>query len=139
MIGTWTDFTYNIALVLIWGLAESAITIVAASIPFLRMLVREVSSGYASRGKYTGNSYQLQHQSHGPSSGTRSKVKADPGIYETEIGRNDDTGSDKSILGDKDAQTAGQIVQTQEVRVEYGDSSDEASLRDNKLEAGTAR
>ncbi|PSN70690.1 hypothetical protein BS50DRAFT_443397, partial [Corynespora cassiicola Philippines] len=38
MIGTWTDFTYNIALVLIWGLAESAITIVAASIPFLRML-----------------------------------------------------------------------------------------------------
>ncbi|KAF2177986.1 hypothetical protein K469DRAFT_532267, partial [Zopfia rhizophila CBS 207.26] len=44
LIGAWADFTYNIADVLIWGLSESTIIIVAASIPFLCLFVKEVSS-----------------------------------------------------------------------------------------------
>ncbi|KAF2014033.1 hypothetical protein BU24DRAFT_452802 [Aaosphaeria arxii CBS 175.79] len=126
-IGTWADFTFNIAEVLIWGLAESSITIVAASIPFLRLLVREVQSKSGSSAKKSGaTSYHLHDRSKG-TLGTRSNIKAQGHVYEHELGKKDDDGSDKSILGESRG-NQGQILQTQEIRVEYGESTDDNSM-----------
>ena len=117
----------------IWGNAESAVTIIAASIPILRVLVREVrstarryyvskeggtgSSGLRSRtGRNTqhntvvisgGNLTSSRHHSHVPS-----KVQ--------------DDSSDKSILSDgpysKNAN--GRIVRTNEINVAYQSRKD---------------
>jgi hypothetical protein len=106
-IGTWLDFTYNSADVLIWGLSETSITIVAASIPFLRVLVREKSSH--------GRSYQLGSSSHPYDVSSRSKSA---GFHmEPVVKRKTDESSDKSILNEAGP---GGIVQTNEIRIEYG-------------------
>ncbi|OSS49881.1 hypothetical protein B5807_05895 [Epicoccum nigrum] len=49
LIGTWADFTYSIAGDLIWAITESAITIIAASIPFIRLMVKDISTRGDSR------------------------------------------------------------------------------------------
>jgi len=108
----------------IWGNAESAVTIIAASIPILRVLVREVRSTarryYVSKEGGTGSNTQhntvvisggnltsSRHHSHVPS-----KVQ--------------DDSSDKSILSDgpysKNAN--GRIVRTNEINVAYQSRKD---------------
>ncbi|KAH7121084.1 hypothetical protein B0J11DRAFT_56634 [Dendryphion nanum] len=132
-IGTWKDFTFNIAEVLIWGLAESAITIMAASIPFMRLLIREVSSRSGSNGrsnkKSSANTYQLQDRSHHSNLGNKTKAETD--IYHKQLAGKDDEGSDKSILGEARGYQ-GKIMQTSEVRIEYGDGGDDFSVRNDK-------
>ncbi|KAK3317380.1 hypothetical protein B0T19DRAFT_434879 [Cercophora scortea] len=51
------DFTYNGYILIMWGSAEVAITIMAASIPVLRVLIRDVGMG--TRRPYSGNEGDL--------------------------------------------------------------------------------
>nr|MCV5142752.1 hypothetical protein [Escherichia coli] len=44
-----SNFTFDSVNLVIWGIAESAITIVAASIPILRALLKEATRGTGSR------------------------------------------------------------------------------------------
>ncbi|KAI1386717.1 uncharacterized protein F4822DRAFT_431585 [Hypoxylon trugodes] len=115
----------------IWYVAESATTIIAASIPVLRALIKEISSSVDRYTRSTGKS------------GVKSQSKATPrglhasNVVTTVVGSrrdpNDphaDASSDKSILdaGRAPAKTSpGRIVQTQEVRLSYHDRSDNDS------------
>ncbi|KAF2009084.1 hypothetical protein BU24DRAFT_468476 [Aaosphaeria arxii CBS 175.79] len=49
--GNFTDMPYQIADLLIWSNAESAVTIMAASIPFFRVLFRNVGASWRGEGK----------------------------------------------------------------------------------------
>jgi hypothetical protein len=121
-VGTWTDFTYNTADTLIWALAEASITIVASSIPFLRLIVREVSSKSGSqsrsrtRTRTSGNRLSLVELTSGR------KTKRGVGV---EAQRKDDDGSEKSILAASLGQV-GKIMQTSEVKIEYEENGYEA-------------
>lgn len=116
----------------IWYVAESAVTIIAASIPVLRALIKEISSSIDRYGRSTGDKTGLK--SH-PRSTPRCLHASN--VITTIIGsRRDpqdpqgDADSDKSIL---DAGRApgklepGRIVQTQEIRLSYHDRSDHDS------------
>ncbi|KAK3377400.1 hypothetical protein B0T24DRAFT_701862 [Lasiosphaeria ovina] len=50
------DFTYYESEVVIWGTVETAVAIMAASVPFLRVLVVEAQSAYARRDGVSGGS-----------------------------------------------------------------------------------
>ncbi|KAF2175453.1 hypothetical protein K469DRAFT_680029 [Zopfia rhizophila CBS 207.26] len=119
-VGTWQDFTFNTAEVLIWGLSESAITIVAASIPFLRVLVREASSKGGS-GPYHHSDTTQSAQTNRTNS---LSCKSRPNGYGNPERKNGYEGSDKSILGEPE-EYLGAIVKTNEVRIEYAEGSDE--------------
>ncbi|KAF2865260.1 hypothetical protein BDV95DRAFT_507702 [Massariosphaeria phaeospora] len=140
LIGTWTDFTYNIGSVLIWGLAESSIIIVAASVPFLRLLAKEVSSrsgsGSRSRSRSQGirNTFRLTNRSKsGGVISSAGRVKTQIEAYGDKP--KDDEGSDKSILGEARADK-GKIMQTNEVRIEFGESGDDVSHHDGQSGKG---
>ncbi|UPX11265.1 uncharacterized protein EKO05_0001879 [Ascochyta rabiei] len=136
LIGTWADFTYNIGDVLIWAITESAITIIAASIPFIRLMMKDLSSrgasgGDPSAGNAAGSSYVLADQS-GASGGRRSVMgtktdcKAHASVYGKEVGKlKGDDESDRSIL--REVREDGRITQTHEVTVAYSESGDDAS------------
>ncbi|KAK5654592.1 hypothetical protein OQA88_7221 [Cercophora sp. LCS_1] len=85
----------------IWGNAESCVTIIAASIPILRVFAREVKTKY-----YTTN--RVDTRAYATKNGTRNN---------TVVGREkqDDWSSNKSII----VEERGRIVQTNEVAVEY--------------------
>lgn len=124
LIGTWADFTYNIADVLIWAITESAITIVAASIPFLRPMMKHISSRGGSRGASNGytESHKLDDRLGGSRSlGTKANIEAQP--VSNEGGADDD--SDRSIL--REMRDCGKITKTREVTVEYSESGDDSS------------
>jgi len=100
--------------VAIWGAAEIATTVMAACLPVLRVLLRQVTS-----------SAQQYHSSFEPVSnlhvkGTRATttVTAAENPLKSHAGKDDDTGSDKSIL-ERSAGVGKQIVQTSEVIVEF--------------------
>ncbi|ORY01418.1 hypothetical protein BCR34DRAFT_605914 [Clohesyomyces aquaticus] len=127
------DPTYGFAGILIWTMVETAITIIAASIPFLRVLVRDsTSAGRAS--KPTGHSYQL-HSTPGKIMSSRVQ-RRDRG--------NDDL-SDKSILGASDSGTAlpsadtGGIMKQQEIHVEWEGSDVELQSRRASQSVGARR
>ncbi|KAJ8113021.1 hypothetical protein OPT61_g4754 [Boeremia exigua] len=140
LIGTWADFTYNIADVLIWAMTESAITIVAASIPFMRLMMQDLTSRGGSRGRSYGNtgSYQLKDRpSAGHSIGTKTEIKAQPAAYYKDTTRvKSDDQSDRSIL--RDAKDAENITQTREVTIAYSESGDDASNDDRLAIRDTA-
>lgn len=114
----------------IWGNAESCVTIVAASIPVLRVLIRDVATTaarryYASSGSQGGTKALKSQNTHvAASSARRSRID--------NLARKEDDSSDRSIL---DGQTgvgvavcdntlpihhpSGQIMRTDEVAVEY--------------------
>lgn len=139
------DFSTKATTLVIWYTAEAATTIVAASIPVLRALIKELhSSGanYISREKYGsgrhgGSGMGATGRSH-HSKGMNSK-KGDSALHTSRVVTtvtghckkhpydvHGDTGSDKSIL---EATTEpGKIVQTQEVRLSYHDRSDNDSM-----------
>lgn len=132
LIGTWADFTYNIADVLIWAMTESAITIVAASIPFMRLMMKDITSRGASRDQSYGNtgSYRLADRpGMGRNMGTKTAIKAQTNVYgkATSHVKSDDE-SDKSIL--RDAKDNGRITQTNEVTIAYSESGYDASNDD---------
>ncbi|KAH7009008.1 hypothetical protein EDB80DRAFT_683986 [Ilyonectria destructans] len=112
----WADFTYSSANLLIWAASETAVTIIAASIPFLRLALKEVSHKTKSG---TGQIYSLAQFSSQKSQkcGTKSRTTERVDIEATRTGNQDD-GSDRSILGDLRC-TDNAIVQTTEISVEY--------------------
>ncbi len=128
----------------IWFAAEPATTIIAASIPVLRALIKELhTSGakYFSGEKY-GSGRRDESGVKGPArshtKGSGSK-KGDSAFHTSRVvttvtGRgtkypydvHGDTGSDKSIL--EATAEPGKIMQTQEVRLSYHDRSDNDSM-----------
>jgi len=101
-----SDTTANL---LIWSGSESAVTISAASIPFLRLMIKEVSNA----GRYYAEDYGL-----GPISGRNVVIESDRTRKSSR--RNDDRRSDRSdrsIFGD--GIPGNGIMQTDEVVIEY--------------------
>ncbi|CAK7216099.1 hypothetical protein SBRCBS47491_002717 [Sporothrix bragantina] len=85
-----TDPSYTVQLV-IWGVAESAITIIAASIPILRALLRDdkMSNGQQSEAEIelnTGN-WNLSGTSNLPDINNINNVASDPGRGSSALGR----------------------------------------------------
>ncbi|KAF6814460.1 hypothetical protein CSOJ01_04011 [Colletotrichum sojae] len=127
------DFTYDGSDLVIWGTAESGVTIVAASIPVLRVLVRDVAS---SARKYYGGSSGTR------TNGSRFGVARSNTVTVTTTTANNshhgasrkgstrrkdklaDDRSDRSILGGEEELEFGKIVKTHEVVVQYDRRSD---------------
>ncbi|KAH6638434.1 hypothetical protein C7974DRAFT_391600 [Boeremia exigua] len=130
LIGTWADFTYNIGDVLIWAITESAITIMAASIPFMRLMVQDFTSRGDSKGPSFGNtgSYRLEDT---PRSGRRIGMRTDISAQKKgldTIALEGDDQSDRSIL--RDAKDCDRITTTREVTVAYSEHGDDSSADD---------
>ena len=103
---------------LIWSGAESTATIVGASIPFLRVLVKEAKS--------TGDSYNLKNLTGKRGTGNASRIgRPNEKMYN----RHQDDGSDRSILGGEPGKLSGHgaIVQTSELSVAFHERIDEES------------
>ena len=115
----------------IWGNAESSVTIVAASIPILRVLVREART--------TARRYYVSKDATSSGSGLRSKagrtqtntVVISSGNLasanrQANISKIQDDSSDKSILSDGPYRASGnsRIVRTKEVNVAYQSRKD---------------
>ncbi|KAF2750943.1 hypothetical protein M011DRAFT_396209 [Sporormia fimetaria CBS 119925] len=115
-IGSWADFTWHFGDVLIWGLSETSITVMAASIPFLRMLVRR-SGTKSSLRSLEGNTYQLHSK-------TRTRTRFISGTGEP-VRIYDGNTSEDNILSE-DAKSG--IMQTNEVLVEYDDRGKEGNF-----------
>ncbi|OLN81960.1 hypothetical protein CCHL11_08634 [Colletotrichum chlorophyti] len=118
------DFTYDGSDLVIWGTCESSVTIVAASIPVLRVLVRDVAS--TARKYYRGSSATRTNASRFGGGVTRSNtvtVSTNPATRKGSIRKKwdklADDRSDKSILGVDSEPEFGKIVRTNEVVVEY--------------------
>lgn len=101
---------------MVWGAAEVAVTIMAASIPVLRVLVREVKAS-------TRQQYGPSKETMGNSRPMTTVVIASTGNFgQTAKGSqvsnaHSEDGSEKSIVGEK--LRGGGIVQTQEIAIEY--------------------
>ncbi|KAI0841234.1 hypothetical protein F5Y06DRAFT_216008 [Hypoxylon sp. FL0890] len=123
----------------IWYVAESSVTIIAASIPVLRALIKEISSSIDRYNRSTGNKSGMKSQSRATPRGLHHS-----NVVTTVIGsRRDphdlhsDASSDKSILEAGRAPgkvEPGRIVQTQEVRLSYYDQSDNDSEQGYEME-----
>jgi hypothetical protein len=102
----------------------------AASIPFIRLMVKDISTRGDSRGQAYDNkvSYKLADR---PSAqdrlGTKTEIKAHNRVFGTSHIKGDDQ-SERSILGD--ANDNGRIMQTHEVTIAYSESGDDASNDD---------
>ncbi|KAI3331993.1 hypothetical protein HD806DRAFT_478994 [Xylariaceae sp. AK1471] len=139
------NFSTQATTLVIWYVAEPATTIIAASIPVLRALIKEIKTSgarYFSNEKYISEQRYASGRGNGSGvKGTgRSGTKGSSGkrvtsafhtsrIVTTVTGHSKDpydlrgdTGSDKSIL--EATAEPGKIMQTQEVRLSYHDRSD---------------
>ncbi|KAK3381200.1 hypothetical protein B0H63DRAFT_396245 [Podospora didyma] len=125
------DFTYDGAELVIWGDAEVATTIMATSIPVLRVLFIDAKT---SAERHYGGSRSKRMG--GSSSGLQSRYntiisanKDRDGSHRLQVKGSDktiragaaDDGSDKSILDGGNKSHAGKIVQVNEVRVEFSE------------------
>lgn len=126
----------------IWYTAEAATTIIAASIPVLRALIKELKTSgarYFSGEKYasgrrdgsgakgTGRSQTKENRSKkGDSVFHTSRIVTTVTGHCNKYPSDGDTGSDKSIL--EAPAEPGKIMQTQEVRLSYHDRSDNDSM-----------
>ncbi|KAI1775004.1 hypothetical protein F4818DRAFT_451940 [Hypoxylon cercidicola] len=115
----------------IWFVAESAVTIMAASIPVLRALIKEIASSIDRYGRSTGNNSGVKSHTEGTPRGLySSNIVTVTGSRRDPYDPHGDAGSDKSIF---DAGRApgkiepGRIMQTQEIRLSYHDRSDNDS------------
>ncbi|KAI1328336.1 hypothetical protein F5Y16DRAFT_419995 [Xylariaceae sp. FL0255] len=115
----------------IWYVAEACATIIAASIPVLRVLLKDIN--LSSAGRYFGGSKKYA-KSRDMESGSKTKSSAlhSSRVVTTVTGKKPkeadmygDTSSDKSIL---EPSERGKIVQTQEIRLSYHDRSDVDSV-----------
>jgi hypothetical protein len=156
------DFTYDGVKLVIWGTAEVTTSIMAASIPVLRVVVREIRT---TAGAYYGNKYGTVNPvaSQEGVATARTSDRTGRSTYRTNItGKGDgevdfeagnaivsaravsggveDDRSDKSILrtaqpspvGQAVVPSAGRILQTNEIRLEYSRRRDD----DNTYELG---
>ncbi|KAI1276149.1 hypothetical protein F5Y07DRAFT_367327 [Xylaria sp. FL0933] len=136
------SFSTKATTLVIWFVAEPSTTIIAASIPVLRALIKEIhTSGarYFSGEKYASGQRDISAPKGTGRSNTKGNSRKGESAFHTSrvvttvTGRgtkcpydvHGDTGSDKSIL---EATTEpGKIMQTQEVRLSYHDRSDNDS------------
>jgi hypothetical protein len=109
----------------IWGNAESCVTIIAASIPILRVLIRDVKTSYRN---YYVSEYNDNH-----TASKRSRVRGQNSVVVTGGRRTHttssnklDDGSEKSILEGRTS--PGKIVRRNEIVVEYQDRKDGESV-----------
>ncbi|KAI0544881.1 hypothetical protein F4679DRAFT_563339 [Xylaria curta] len=131
------DFSTKATTLVIWYTAEAATTIIAASIPVLRALIKEIKTSgarYFSGEKYASGriddpaakgSGRNQSKGHGSKKGDSvftSRVVTTVTCPGNKYPSDGDTGSDKSIL--EASAEPGKIMQTQEVRLSYHDRSD---------------
>ncbi|KAI0206270.1 hypothetical protein F4808DRAFT_112914 [Astrocystis sublimbata] len=130
------NFSTQGTTLVIWYVAEADTTIIAASIPVLRALIKEIKTSGARY--FSGEKYASGHIDAGTA---RSQTKANmtkkgdstfhtSRVITTITGNkypsDGDTGSDKSIL--EAPAESGKIMQTQEVRLSYHDKSDNESM-----------
>ncbi|RYP22872.1 hypothetical protein DL765_001468 [Monosporascus sp. GIB2] len=102
------DFTYDGTSLVIWGITEAAVTIAAASIPQLRVLVRQVNSSISL--KHGSQQQTNVTPSHDGSRGTFTSVTATQSKCRNELIRDDN--SQRGILHDG-------ILRTETVRVSF--------------------
>ncbi|KAF2469581.1 uncharacterized protein BDR25DRAFT_343594 [Lindgomyces ingoldianus] len=129
----WKDLLYESANLLIWATVECSLCIIAASIPFLRVLVRDASSSRASR-PY-GQSYQL-------SGGLGSRNMTSRTQRRSQKQRGNDGLSEKSILNESGTMLAvemGGIMKAQEIRVEWEGLDGESLSRRQSQNTESAR
>ncbi|KAI0141843.1 hypothetical protein GGR57DRAFT_397830 [Xylariaceae sp. FL1272] len=132
------NFSTSATILVIWYVSEAATTIIAASIPVLRALIRDIKT---SSNKYFKSKYgsgHLESGTGGTSTNKRSRnhhsALHSSRVVTTVTGKRSvkkeadmygDTSSDKSILEGNHG--TGQIVQTQEIRLSYHDRNDSDS------------
>ncbi|KAJ2907128.1 hypothetical protein MKZ38_007643 [Zalerion maritima] len=122
--GMLTSDIFDSLPIIYWGSTEIATCLIAASIPVLRVLIRDAKS---SARKY-------YNQEDGAISTTRNKNNTV--IISTQKFRSahsPDDRSDKSILNDSGA-TSGRVLMTNEVSVNYHDRKEDDSLRGYEME-----
>ncbi|KAH7109981.1 hypothetical protein EDB81DRAFT_832718 [Dactylonectria macrodidyma] len=110
-----TDFSYNGARLLIWGSAEIAVTIIAASIPILRVLVSDIHS--------SANKFSSQNSKRTTTNRTKTKTVI-------RCQRPDD-GSERSIV----AATLQGIVAISEIEVESQRAGNDADSIGYEMES----
>ncbi|KAH9907833.1 hypothetical protein F4778DRAFT_797913 [Xylariomycetidae sp. FL2044] len=119
------DFFYDGSQLVIWASAEVATTIMAASIPVLRVLAREFKS---SAGRYYNHSSSAEGtrktRAGKLTTATNTAIVTSTGRPQTSDYPNDD-GSDRSILY---GTGIGKITKTAEISVSFNDRSDADSL-----------
>ncbi|OIW28115.1 hypothetical protein CONLIGDRAFT_655703 [Coniochaeta ligniaria NRRL 30616] len=109
----------------IWGNAESCVTIIAASVPILRVLIRDVKTSY--------RNYYVSEQNDNNTAPNRSRTRGQNSVVVTAGRRSHnpstnklDDGSEKSILDGR--ASPGKIVRRNEIVVEYQDRKDGESV-----------
>ena len=108
---------YDSAQLMIWDTVEAAITIIAASIPVLRVLFRNISSSMR-KGSSNNQGYSFsKSQKSNPKSNLSGRDRNDDYTNLSHGGA--DSRSDKSILGDKE------IKRVDVVEVKYGRRKEE--------------
>ncbi|KAI1761235.1 hypothetical protein GGR53DRAFT_522519 [Hypoxylon sp. FL1150] len=124
------DFFYEGGNLVIWGSAEVATTIMAASIPMLRVFVRDMREPvafYRHSGSFRDALRSFKRKPRGESVQT-----ADLGHEPTMIRSSDDQGSDKAALS---WTGSGGITRTQEVHISFDNQIDIYGLRlDNDVD-----
>jgi hypothetical protein len=129
-----SDFTLEGGELIIWASTEISTTIVAASIPVLRTLVKDLSTrgGSGPSGGYirsTGADYSRRRTKNGTHVTVTDR---DAQAHKTRMAVTTDEASDKSIL------YAGRIVKTEEVTVDYNDRSN-ATYEMQYMPGGTGK
>ncbi|KAI1106219.1 hypothetical protein F4804DRAFT_348976 [Jackrogersella minutella] len=125
------DFFYEGGNLITWGSAEVATTIMAASIPVLRVLVRDIRESVAwvrDTGSFRGALRSLRRKSRGISGQTAITGQ------EQQILRSNDRESDKAWSG------SGGITRTQEVHISFDNrvDADDLGLNVDRAEFGIA-
>jgi len=106
------DVPFRIADVAIWSTAETSVTIIAASIPFFRVLIKNASTRGQSGPRK--QSYRLNSFT-----GTRAIRGSKNLAAGQDTPASDDNNSDIGILGDVAWPAGGRIVKESAVTVEY--------------------
>jgi hypothetical protein len=96
----YSDDIYDSAQLMIWDTVEAAITIVAASIPVLRVMLRNISTSIRRGTGASGAGYSFS-KSHKSSHFTADASRTADAAYSNLDHGHGDSRSDKSILGEK--------------------------------------
>ncbi|KAI2621227.1 hypothetical protein GGR54DRAFT_647268 [Hypoxylon sp. NC1633] len=131
------NHSFQATSLVIWFVAEPAVTIIAASIPVLRALLKEISTNVEQYNRSTGRS-----GSKSGASGALGGLHVSETVTTVTSCRRDpldpygDANSDKDVIYASRARSeiSGGIMQTQEVRLSYHNRSDSERGRD--LEGG---
>ncbi|KAM0335087.1 hypothetical protein ACHAQA_000121 [Verticillium albo-atrum] len=131
------NFNYDGSLVIIWVEVENVVAIIAASIPVLRVFVKDMKS--SARGYYAYGTddntkrSQIGNNTTVMTANRTANRRASISKHPAESGLDDD--SDKSILDERHGSgSLGGIVRTNEITVDYGTAQDGDSARSEGYE-----